>query len=107
MPASSPTRPSRGNPSQISWRSCSRFDFLFFILGRFGVISPASQAPGLAAQDKIALQILNPAQAMLADIELPGVVADDHAVAQETVGLNAAPQRAFGGDQHGVRIDLQ
>jgi hypothetical protein len=25
-----------GNPSQISWRSCSRFDFRFFILSLFG-----------------------------------------------------------------------
>src|SRR5271163_4698487 len=50
---------------------------------------------------------MNPAQAVLANIELPGIVADDYTVAQKAVGLDAAPQRAFGGDQHGVRIDLQ
>ena len=33
--------------------------------------------------------------------------ADDYTVAQKAVGLDATPQRAFGGDQHGVRIDLQ
>jgi hypothetical protein len=49
---------------------------------------------------------MNPAQAMLADLELSGVVADDHALAQEAVVLNAAPQRTFGGDQHRVGIDL-
>jgi hypothetical protein len=42
-----------GNPSQISWRSCSRFDFRFFILSLFGVISPARQVSGLNTQDKI------------------------------------------------------
>src|SRR5271163_614094 len=44
---------------------------------------------------------MNPAQAVLANIELPGIVADDYTVAQKAVGLDAAPQRAFGGDQHG------
>jgi hypothetical protein len=41
---------------------------------------------------------MNPAQAVLANIELPGIVTDDYAVAQKAVGLDAAPQRAFGGD---------
>src|ERR1700688_3069614 len=50
---------------------------------------------------------MDPAQAMLADIELAGVVADDHGVAQEAVGLDAAPQGAFGGDQHRIGIDLE
>jgi hypothetical protein len=45
---------------------------------------------------------MDPAQAMLPDIELPGVVADDHALAQEAVGLDAAPQGAFGGDQQWI-----
>jgi hypothetical protein len=45
---------------------------------------------------------MDPAQAMLADIELPGIIANDDGVAQETMGLDAAPQGAFGGDQHGV-----
>jgi len=55
---------------------------------------------------------MDPAQPMLADIELPGIVAGprkggDDAVAQEAMGLNAAPRRTFGGDQHGIRIDLE
>ncbi len=53
---------------------------------------------------------MDPAQAMLADIELPGIVAGpraggDDALAQKAMGLDAAPQRAFGGDEHRVRID--
>jgi hypothetical protein len=47
---------------------------------------------------------MNPA--MLADLELSGVVADDH-LAQEAVALDAAPQRAFGCDQRRVQIDLE
>ena len=50
---------------------------------------------------------MNPAQAVLANIELPSIVADDYTVAQKAVGLDAAPQRTLGDDQHGVRIDLQ
>jgi hypothetical protein len=40
-------------------------------------------------------------------LNCPGVVADDHALAQEAVILNAAPQRAVSSDQHGVGIDLE
>jgi hypothetical protein len=47
---------------------------------------------------------MNPAQAMLTDLELSGVAADDHAVAQETVVLNAAPQRAFGGRNNSEQL---
>jgi len=50
---------------------------------------------------------VNPAQRVPADVELPGVVAQNHGVAQEFVRLNAAPQRRFGGDPHWVRRDLQ
>ena len=50
---------------------------------------------------------MNPAQTMLADIELTGVVADDHGVGEEAVCLDAAPQRRLGGDHRGVRIDLE
>jgi hypothetical protein len=42
-----------------------------------------------------------------ADIELTDVVADDHRVAQQAVGLDAAPQGAFGGNQHRIGIDLE
>jgi hypothetical protein len=57
-----------------------------------------------ASPHKIGLQIMNPAQAMLTDLELSGVAADDHAVAQETVVLNAAPQRAFGGRNNSEQL---
>src|ERR1700692_2310723 len=50
---------------------------------------------------------MNPTQAVLADIELTGVVADDHGVGEEAVRLDAAPQRRLGGDHHGVWIDLE
>ena len=50
---------------------------------------------------------VNPAQRMPADVELPGVVAQNHGIAQKFVRLNAAPQRRFGGDPGRVRRDLQ
>src|SRR5207253_6204273 len=50
---------------------------------------------------------MNPAQAMLADIELTGVVANDHGVGEEAVRLDAAPQRRLGGHHHVGRADLQ
>ena len=50
---------------------------------------------------------MDPAQAVLADIELTGIVADDHGVGEKAVGFDTAPQCAFGGDQHRIRIDLE
>ena len=50
---------------------------------------------------------MDPTQAVLADVELAGVVADDHGVGEEAVRLDAAPQRRLGGDQHRVWIDLE
>ena len=50
---------------------------------------------------------VDPAQAMRADIELAGVVADDHGVGEQAMRLDAAPQSAFGGDQHGIGMDLE
>ena len=47
------------------------------------------------------------AQAVLANVELTSIVADDHTVAEKAMGYHAAPQRAFGGDQHWIRIDLE
>src|SRR5271166_3508889 len=49
---------------------------------------------------------MNPAQAMLADIELTGVVTDDHRVRQKAMRLNAAPQVSLGGNHDGIGIDL-
>jgi hypothetical protein len=50
---------------------------------------------------------MNPAQAVLANIELPSIVADDYTVAQKAVGLDAAPQRTFGDDQHGSGLTFK
>src|SRR6267142_6483093 len=50
---------------------------------------------------------MDPAQAVLTDVELPGIVADNHGVGQEAVRLDAAPQRSLGGDQHRIGVDLQ
>ena len=50
---------------------------------------------------------VDPAQAMRADIELAGVVADDHGVSEQAMRLDAAPESAFGGDQRGIGMDLQ
>ena len=44
---------------------------------------------------------VDPAQAMRADIELAGVVADDHGAGEQAMRLDATPQSAFGGDQPG------
>ena len=48
-----------------------------------------------------------PTQCMLADGELASIVTDNHHVAQQSVRLDAAPQRAFGGDADRVGRDLQ
>ena len=50
---------------------------------------------------------MDPAQGVVADIELAGVVADDHGVGQEAVRLDAAPQRPLGGDQDRIGSDLE
>ena len=44
---------------------------------------------------------------MPADIELAGVVADDHRLGEQAVGLDAAPQRPFGGDPHRIGQDRE
>ena len=41
---------------------------------------------------------MDPAQRVLADVELPGVVADDDGLVQEAVLGHGTPQRAFCGD---------
>src|SRR5258708_30495018 len=50
---------------------------------------------------------MNPAQAVLTDIELAGVIADDDGVGQKAMHLDAAPQGALGRDQHRIRIDFE
>src|SRR3979409_1923840 len=48
-----------------------------------------------------------PAQAVLADIELTGVVADNDGVGQEAMRLDAAPQGALGGDYDRIGSDAE
>ena len=43
---------------------------------------------------------MDPAQTVATDIELAGIVANDHGLLEEAMGLDAAPQCPFGGDQH-------
>src|SRR5215470_18559185 len=50
---------------------------------------------------------MNPAQGVRADFELTGIIADDHRLGQQAVGLDAAPQRRLGGDQHWIGADLE
>ena len=50
---------------------------------------------------------MNPEQAMLADIELTGIVADDDGIGQEAMCLDAAPQGSLGGHHNGIGIDLE
>jgi hypothetical protein len=50
---------------------------------------------------------MHPTQRMPADGKLASVVTDDHHIAQQSVRLDAAPQRAFGGDAGRVGRDLQ
>jgi hypothetical protein len=47
---------------------------------------------------------------MLADIELTGVITDDHRVGQKAMRFDAAPQGSFGGNNHdriGMDLDSQ
>ena len=41
---------------------------------------------------------VNPTQRMAADVELPGIITQNHGIAQEFVCLNATPQRPLAGD---------
>ena len=50
---------------------------------------------------------MDPAQGVVLDRELPGVVGQDHGVGQQPMGLDRAPQRTFGGDADRVGRDLQ
>ena len=50
---------------------------------------------------------MNPAQAVLAELELTGIVADDDRVGQQAVGLDAAPECGFSGDLHRIGGDLE
>ena len=46
---------------------------------------------------------VRPTQRVAADVELPGVIAENHRVAEEIVRLNAAPQSLLGRDLHAAK----
>jgi hypothetical protein len=50
---------------------------------------------------------VHPAEAMQADVELSGVIADDRCLGQETMRFDAAPQSPFGGDADRVGGNLE
>ena len=43
----------------------------------------------------------------MADVELAGVVTDDHRIPQEAVRNHATHERPFGGDLNRIGVDLQ
>ena len=50
---------------------------------------------------------MHPAQRVLADVELTGIVAQYHGVLQKPMRMDAAPLSPLGGDQHRVLDDRQ
>ena len=50
---------------------------------------------------------MDPAQAVRADVELPGVIADDDGVGQEAMRLDTAPQGTLGGDHDRIGVDFE
>ena len=50
---------------------------------------------------------MDPAQAVASDVELAGIVAHDHGLGEQAMGLDAAPQRTFGGDRDRVGRDVE
>ena len=50
---------------------------------------------------------MDPAERVLAEAELAGIVGDDHRPGQQAMRLDRAPERALGGDPHRVGGDRQ
>ena len=50
---------------------------------------------------------VHPAQRVMANVKLSGVVADDDGIAQQTMRANASPQRSLGGDLDRLGLHLQ
>ena len=46
---------------------------------------------------------VDPTESVLADVELPRVVADHHRLAQEPMCIDRPPQRPLGGDAYRIR----
>src|SRR6266851_6683716 len=80
-------------------------------------IEPPDQCPDVTLGDALLMREgvelvneplgMDPAQAVLADIELTGIITDDDGVGQKAVRLDAAPQGALGGDHDGIGIDRE
>jgi hypothetical protein len=49
---------------------------------------------------------MDPVQAVAAELELPGIVTDDHGVGEPVVRPDAAPERTFRGDEHRIGRDV-
>jgi hypothetical protein len=45
---------------------------------------------------------MDPAERVVTEAELAGIVGDDHRPGQQAVRLDRAPERALGGDQHRI-----
>ena len=94
-------------PHLAAWRGRSR-RYAFEIGGRTIRFRAHLRALGGAVQVGEGVELVNeplgmhPAQGMLADIELAGIIAEDDRIRQEIVRRHGAPQRAFGGDQDRV-----
>ncbi len=54
-----------------------------------------------------AKQVREASAGMVPDVQLAGIVAHHHGVAQEPMRRDGAPERAFGGDAHGIRRHLE
>src|SRR5216684_4250490 len=50
---------------------------------------------------------MHPTKTMRTDVALSGVITDDRGRGKEAVRLDAPPERAFGGDAHGVGRDVE
>jgi hypothetical protein len=50
---------------------------------------------------------MDPAERLLAEAELAGVIGDDHRAGQQAMRLDRAPECAFGGDPHRVGGDRE
>ncbi|WFU11991.1 hypothetical protein QA646_26825 (plasmid) [Rhizobium sp. CB3090] len=48
---------------------------------------------------------MDPAQGMIADTKLPGIVRDDHHVAQQAVMAQGTPQTSFGQDPDPLPVE--
>src|SRR5215469_6720145 len=50
---------------------------------------------------------MHPAKSVFAHVKLARIITDDNGFCQQAMGLDAPPDRSFGGDLDRVRIDLE